>query len=482
METALSDLDAGDTLTAAEGALKLKRRAEADILRLAVHWADLHPGPPESRVGPHLHDERQIQIGGEGTPVVGEFAPAELAVSLEMHSLSGRHLMSDAMDLYFRLPRLWARVVDELRIERWVACKVASMTHHLGKRQAAEIDRRLAEEAADLPPSRLLNLVEAMVVAADNEAADKDRDDALAERFVNISDHQSRPGTSGVYGCIDAESAHRLDATLDKLAEALAKAGDEDTKDVRRARALALLGSNPVLALKLQLGVDPDCVDDDLADVLRKHPEKALAPRAQLNLHVTDFSLFGDPDLGTSGAADGGCGVARSPELGPLTLRRLLEILDHSQVTLRPVLDPEGVRPADTYEFTGDLRDAVHIITPADCFPYAAGTNSTDFDVDHTEAYDPDGPPGQTRVGNGGPMVRHHHRIKTHGTFSVRQPRPGVYVWRTRHRRYRVTDGSGTHVIGEALGDAIFDGSPMEEHLATLGILHERRRVTLHAA
>lgn len=470
MQHDLADLDAGDTLTAVEGALRVKRSAEAEILRLAVHWADLHPGLPDPATGPRLHDERQILLGGDGTPVVAEFAAAELAVSLEIHPLSARHLLADALDLRFRLPRLWALVVAELRIPDWVARKIAKLTRHLDRAVVAEIDRRIGEEAHGLPTSRLLDLVEAMVMAADHDASEEERQDGLARRFVTISDHSSRPGTTGVYGCLDAEGAHHLDATIGRLAEALKAAGDADSLDVRRAKALALLG-NPALALKYLIDLDPDLADSELAEAIRKLAPGSLAPRSVLNLHVTDESLFGGPHPGD----EPGNGVARSLELGPLTIPRLIEILRHSQVAVRPVLDPEGAKPADAYEFTGSLRDAVLTLTPADCYPYAAGTSSAGFDVDHTMPYDDTGPPGQTRVGNGGPMTRHHHRIKTHGPLNVRQPRPGVYVWQTAHRRYRMTSQSGTHHVHRVVGDAIHDGSTMEQHLAIQLALHDAR-------
>lgn len=461
MEAGLTDLDAGDTLTAVEGALQAKRGAEAEILRLAVHWADLHPGVPGPAIGPRTHDERQVQLGGDGTPVVGEFASAELGVSLEIHPIAARHLIADAVDLWFRLPRLWELAVEALRVPDWVARKIAGMTRHLSRAQAREIDQRIAEEAFGLPVSRLLNLVEAMVLAADNAAAEEDRKNALKQRFVTISDHQSRPGTSGVYGCVDSEGAHHLEATISLLAEALANAGDDDPVDVRRAKALVLLG-NPALALRHLLAVDPDVVDSDLAAVLRDLPTKALAPTSVLNLHVTDAALF-----------DGESGVARCPELGPLTLTRLREILGCSLVTVRPVLDPSGAKPADSYEFTGDLREAVLTITPADIYPYAVGRNPR-FDMDHPVPYDDTGPPGQTRIGNAGPMTRHHHRIKTHGPMNLRQPEPGLYVWQTAHRRYRMTNGQGTHQVDTVVGDAIHGPSVVEQRLAT--------RLAVHAA
>ena len=97
---------------------------------------------------------------------------------------------------------------------------------------------------------------------------------------------------------------------------------------------------------------------------------------------------------------------------------------------------------------------------------------SRTFDIDHTEGYDDTGPPGQTSVGNAGPLSRHHHRIKTHGPMDVKQPRLGTYVWRTPHRHYRMTNNTGTHQVSQENGDAIYGTSAMEAALATILITH----------
>ena len=89
--------------------------------------------------------------------------------------------------------------------------------------------------------------------------------------------------------------------------------------------------------------------------------------------------------------------------------------------------------------------------TRPDVFPYAAAV-SRGIDLDHTVPYlDPDegGPPGQTRIGNLGPYVRRGHRLKTHGRWEVRQPEPGIWLWRSPHRRIYLVNASGTHPLGD---------------------------------
>ena len=54
--------------------------------------------------------ERLIGFGGDGTPEVAEFAPAELGAALGVSDTSAAMLIGDGLDLRHRLPRLWARI------------------------------------------------------------------------------------------------------------------------------------------------------------------------------------------------------------------------------------------------------------------------------------------------------------------------------------------------------------------------------------
>jgi hypothetical protein len=46
-------------------------------------------------------------------------------------------------------------------------------------------------------------------------------------------------------------------------------------------------------------------------------------------------------------------------------------------------------------------------------------------------------------------MTRFGHRVKTHGRgFRLRQPEPGIYLWRTPHGYRFRTDHTGSHPLG----------------------------------
>ncbi len=149
-----------------------------------------------------------------------------------------------------------------------------------------------------------------------------------------------------------------------------------------------------------------------------------------------------------------GRGVARVEEVGPVLLPRLRFLLgDRCSISLKPVIDlPAGHLPVDSYEIPTRLREQLQLRYPTDMFPYAA-TVSRRLDMDHTIAYRrpaSGAPPGQARIGNLGPHVRRHHNYKTNGGWQVRQPEPGIWLWRSPHRRIYLVNAAGTHPLGDS--------------------------------
>ena len=61
---------------------------------------------------------------------------------------------------------------------------------------------------------------------------------------------------------------------------------------------------------------------------------------------------------------------------------------------------------------------------------------------------DPGGPPGQTRLGNLGPMARPNHRAVTHGGGHKHQPEPGHFVHRSPTGHVYLVTNQGTLALG----------------------------------
>jgi hypothetical protein len=286
-------------------------------------------------------------------------------------------------------------------------------------------------------------------------------------------------------------------ATIDRIADILAKQGDTDTIDVRRSKAIGIL-AQPALALQLlsqhqdddwdgpaePADAEPSDLEPFEAEPSETEPSDPASPETESS-HDSHRSLqltpppF-DPDQARPRAVvyvhlsvealTAGTGIARVEDVGPVLLGRLRLLLGgHCQISLKPVIDlPAGHTPIDAYEIPASLREQLLLRNPADVFPYAAAV-SRSIDVDHTIPYlspDKGGPPGQTSIGNLGPHTRRHHRQKTHGGWQARQPEPGTWLWRSPHGRIYLVNATGTHPLGDTkFAAAIWRGvaDPLEK-------------------
>jgi hypothetical protein len=422
----LEELSGGELLDHAADLARMRNQAEVDIVRLAVQHAYLHDSQTlgAAQAG-RPGRERVRRIGGRGTPEVTEFAAAELGARLGMSTVSVGLLMADGLDLAHRLPGLWARVrAGEARV--YLARLVARRTRDLTAEQAAYVDARVAPYAdGRLTYSRFQALVEGTVAAADAEATAQ-REREAAERQVALPTGPVEDGMQGFYIRGPVHVIKALDATLDRLARLLAEQGDTDTLERRRVTAILLL-CRPDLA---EQALDPAAPPDiDWA---------ALVPAVTVHVH-----LYGGPDSD---------GVARLEAGGPVTERWVRDHLGtHASFTIRPVLELPGLAPVDAYEIPERHRRAVHLMTPADTFPFSSSLNPAQ--IDHTEPYR-HGPAavgaGQSRLGNYGPMSTPHHRLKTFGRWTLKQPFPGIYVWRDPYGALYLVDHTGTRALNRA--------------------------------
>ncbi|MGZ4536930.1 MAG: DUF222 domain-containing protein, partial [Nocardioidaceae bacterium] len=194
-------------------------------------------------------------------------------------------------------------------------------------------------------------------------------------------------------------------------------------------------------------GLDPDPPPDLLRRLrLPVHPPgfcfdpKTLLPLVHLYVHAHQDTLE---------AGQGG--VCRVEGHGPMTLQWMAEHLGgiHS-FKITQVIDLHNQAPVDAYEIPDSQKEAVRMLTPADAFPHATqvgkapDADTKEPDTDHNKAHKKGGP---TMLGNFARLIRLHHRIKTHGLWDVKQPYPGIFVWRDPHGRFYLVDHTGTRAL-----------------------------------
>lgn len=130
-------------------------------------------------------------------------------------------------------------------------------------------------------------------------------------------------------------------------------------------------------------------------------------------------------------------------------LRSHFSLHPAQKLIVKPVIDLENIAPVDAWEIPERHRTAVRLMTPADCFPWGSATTNrpggwAGMQIDHTRPWRPDGGPGQSRLGNYGPLTQFHHNLKTHCGWDVQQPYPGIHVWRDPHGALYLVDNTGT--------------------------------------
>ena len=406
------DLDASMVLDAVVERRRAADRAEADLLALAVHWVDLHPVTPEhpaasfptqrtgglaAALGPVFFD--RVPLAGAGTPAVAEHAVEELSAALNLSHAAGLSLVSEAVELRHRLPRLWALVQDG-RLHAWKARQVARATTQLSRDAVAFVDRHLAVTARSNRLPALGPVLHEARLRCDPDQALAVEQTALEHRGVWL-DHRESTATTLVTARMDTLDALDLDGTVGDLAGLLGRLGDTRDLDVRRASALGML-AHPQRALDL-------ASDDPGTDT----ESTALnGSRGTLYLHVTLA------DLATMG------GSSRVERLGTASLALLRDWLQRlSGVSIRPILDPARTDSVDAHDPPDWMRETV-ILRDRHCVFPGCPVDARACDLDHIEPYvplDDGGPPGQTSPANLACLCRRHHRAKTFAGWHYRR-------------------------------------------------------------
>lgn len=363
---------------------------------------------------------RPVRLGADGTALVDEFLPLEVAAVKGISVGAATWLIRDIVNLKARHPLLWFQATKGL-IPMWRACQLAAETarYDLTLDQAQALDAQLAPKVPTLPWRRVLQLARGLIseIAADKieQLAEK----ARAARFVRKLPTDD-PTVAYLSARVDTADAVFFDAMVDRIADILAQRGDTDPKDVRRAKAVGILATPERARLMLTEATGTA----DPAGVRSTDPR--LLPEATVYVHVAEETLLA------------GRGTARVEQVGPLAATMLKLLVGNCRVRLTPVIRPYADVAVDSYEIPDWMRRQVQLRDTYEIFPYSSHT-SRHQDLDHTIPYQP-GQPNQTRASNLGPLSRTAHRGKTHTGWHLDQPQPGTFWWTSpAGNRYRVT-------------------------------------------
>ncbi len=209
------------------------------MVRATIDWAVLNEVEPDdwyANYGQAIGD-RGVPLAGAGAPLVAEFAAMEYAAVLGMSTDAGKTYIGRALELRYRLPRLWDRVLaGELSV--WRAGRIADQTISPAAAGAGYVDRHLAPVAHSCSWAQMDRTVEEALVRFDPEAADARRLEAAERRHFDLHvDQVSYDGTVHVDGELDLADALDLEDAIRAGARQHAALGSTESLDVRRSIA-----------------------------------------------------------------------------------------------------------------------------------------------------------------------------------------------------------------------------------------------------
>ncbi|WP_447646826.1 DUF222 domain-containing protein [Nocardioides zeae] len=450
------------------------RVAEAAAFVAVGDWASAHTsdevvGDPITVLG-EWHEESYVEtlagdqfleLGGPGAPVVAEFCIGEVAAARGCSFGAARRLVGDAVELRYRLPRVHARVAAG-EVDVWSGRRIAQSTRTLTFEGAGFVDRHIAYVAARATSGDIDRLVAEAAARFDPETTEAERTEADGGRHLTIELGDvayadpltgTLRGTIDVHGTLDLADALDLERTVAHVARQLTELGCDQDLDVRRSIALGEIARRCDGVTTLEYDAD--------------QPPTPTRTRREVVLfvHLDDAAITGtlnglgpgiDACTGTTGIDLARLDTPGAPR-GAVTVEQVQAWCGSPDTTVivKPIIDLKAEDAVNGYTPPDRIADHVRARWPRCVFPYCTRSSRT-ADLDHCEAYDHHGPPGQTSTANLFPLCRRHHRMKTHRelktgnrwtyrpTDPTRNEPPNAVIWTSPMGLRHLVDRDGT--------------------------------------
>ena len=413
---------------------------------LAAHWVALHPVADPSC--PDACFQSPKTLAGEGSPPIDEFCIPEVSTMLSMTCDSVGSYLTDVIELRYRLPRLWARLLAG-DVTPWRARVIAQSTVALTPQAAAYVDEQTAWCANRVTPSQLMRLVDHARARFMPEQLAAEVEAAQDRRHVTfVVDQVSFDGTMHLEADLEIPDALGLAQAVKDGAARLADLGCTDTIDGRRATALGDLARQQ---LAFGFDTDNDLGSDDASRVRDGTRPPPATTQIVLHAHLSADAIL-TPDAGR-GQTDGDVALtgyieqAGNRVLSAEQIRAWCGRPD-VQVTVKPVIDLHQRLQTPSYAPTDRIRDHVIARDRVCAFPWC-GRNARHCDLDHIVPFDHADPArgGPTSTDNLAALCRRHHRLKTRGRWRYRMIDPGVFVWTSPLGHTYLRDHTGSRPL-----------------------------------
>ncbi|NYG55614.1 HNH endonuclease signature motif containing protein [Nocardioides perillae] len=489
LDTAIAVLDrAGEAVLA-------QRRWDAELMRAACAWADLHPADAlDAATVAGTYGDTALRVAGAWAPGVTEFAVAEFASRLGRSTVSGAAYLGQALVCRHLLPRLWD-AVQAHRVDGWRARLVACMVlgRDLTPEAAGWVDRHVTPVAQTIGATTLERLVAEALARFMPDEAELAQAEARERRRFEIH-LDGRPGddltgTVDASGCFDLPDGITIHDAVTEEKQRLRALGATAESGPLSAQALLNLvvrgsdGASAQGTLEL-VTVDGgraagpgECVETPEPGAPQPGSPGRSGSRQRrylLHLHLSDAVLRSSMFPGRLAAGDGAVGRVKETR-APVSATAIRDWLTTAgidgvapHVTVLPVLDLAEAVHTEAYEVPRRLAHHSALTHLTCVFPWC-GRAARRCDHDHAVPYDPAVPDagGPTCSCNIAPLCRPHHRLKTHGHAATRwtltPAGAGAWLWKSPHGAHYLRDHTGTRPL-----DGPLEG-PLAHHTAPPG-------------
>lgn len=438
-----------------DGALRAAAAADREVTRMEGarmdHLVEYLSEMREAYAPPAVlmpGEELLVRLGGTGTPEVREFTVCEVAGALGLSQAAATGLCADVLDLGYRLREIAQCVrCGDLPFAR--ARMIARRTRELSEQECALVEASLTRSrqtgrgpmpvAALVPMGRLRAMVDQAVLAVRGPQTEEEAEARVAASLYVEVVHEAGSATDLAARLAVADAA-RLDQRLDEIAGWLTEIGDERPKKVLRAVALGLLADPDLLAALVEIRSRSQSENGDEPSAVAE-----AGPCAEISALTPAQAARCEPAAGVAGLPQGvldklarlrstvlyvhldrASGTWCEEKGGALSKEQARQIVGHSNVTVRPVLDLAEPLLYTGYEAPPRLKEQLALMNAGYCtFPYCH-RRARVSDVDHREPY---GEGGSTATRNTHRLCRKHHRAKDKGRWRVVSPALGFWVW-----------------------------------------------------
>ena len=420
--------------------------------RRPCSWAITHPAESieeAETIRLRSFGDTAIPLAGPGAPLVAEFSLAEFAATIGLPTEAGKRYVGHALELRYRLPRLWKRVVAG-DLAAWKARRIADQTLHLTHR-GRQVRRPAPRPGRPQGPPQ----------PRSTGSSRKPSPGTCPRKPKNAA---APPGTRPTSPSTTTASASPAPApsparsTTSTPSTSTTPSAPKPNASATSATPRPSTNAAPSPSATSPAATSPSTTPPHATHRPTDRPADRPPPR--------------QPDKPTraAGRSCSTCTSPRPPSAAPATMPEppaaqrsggwrtpaprspprpsaTGSAAPTCKVTVKPVVDLAEHVSVEAYEVPDRIAEPAALRDISCVFPWCTRParrlrpDQHPCDNDHPVPYHQGGPTCSCQIA---PLCRRHHRLKTHGGWTYHVLEPGSYLWTSPHGYQYLRDHTGT--------------------------------------